>query len=183
MNSEKDEVYLEGDNFVVRSLRRSDLTSEYLSWMNDTEITKHLESGRDGYTMKDLVNYFENQSESSYQVYAIVDKKSSKHIGNLTFSPINQKYNRTGLGGIIGDKKYWGSSGAFVEAMQLLIDFGFKVRKFHKIHSGVSLLNVPCIIASKKVKFQEEGYLVDHMKYPDGSYVDTMVFGQINPYE
>ena len=182
MTSNIDQVHLEGENFIVRSLRRSDVTERYLGWMNDQEITQHLESGRNGYTMEELISYFENQSESTYQVFAIIDKNNDKHIGNLTFNPISLKHNNTGLGGIIGDKKYWGKSGAFVESMRLLIDYGFKVRKFHKIHSGVSLLNVPCIIASKKVKFLEEGFRKDHMRYPDGNYTDVMIFGQINPY-
>ena len=182
MTNYKDKVFLEGENFVVRSMRPSDLTKKYLGWMNDIEITKHLESGGDGYTMKQLESFFKNQSQSTYQIFAIIDKFKNKHIGNLTFNPISVKHNQTGLGGIIGDKEYWGSSGAFVESMNLLIEYGFKSLKFHKIFSGVSILNIPCIIASKKVKFVEEGYRKDHLRYPDGKYTDLIVFGQINPY-
>ena len=182
MSANIDPVYLEGEYFDVRSLRRSDLNESYLGWMNDLEITQHLESGRNGYNMEELVAFYENQSESTYLVFAIVEKKTDKHIGNLTFNPINIIHNHTGLGGIIGDKDYWGKSGAFVEAMRLLIEYGFKVKKFNKIHSGVSMLNVPCIIASKKVKFLEEGYRKEHVRYPDGKYVDIRVFGQTNPY-
>ena len=182
MTSNIDEVYLEGEDFIVRSLRQSDLTKRYLGWMNDPEITQHLETGENGSSMEELVSYFENQSESTYQTFAIIDKHNDKHIGNLSLNPISLKHNQIGLGGIIGDKEYWGSTGAFVESMRLLIEYGFTVLKFHKIHSGVSMFNIPCIIASKKVKFLEEGYRKDHMRYPDGSYADVMIFGQINPY-
>ena len=33
-----------------------------------------------------------------------------------------------------------------------------------------------------KVKFLEEGYRKEPVRYPDGKYVDIMVFGQTNPY-
>ena len=182
MPTKLDELYLEGDHFVVRDLYRSDLNKTYLGWLNDIEITQHLGWEEGIYSMEKLVSYYEGQSESTYQIFAIIDKEKDKHIGNLTFNPINIRHNHTGLGGIIGDKDYWGKSGAFVEGMRLLIEYGFKVRKFKKIYSGVTVLNVPCIIASKKTGFIEEGYLKEHHLYPDGKYVDAIAFGQINPY-
>lgn len=172
---------LQGENFDVKSLTRADLTDRYLEWLNDPEITQHLESGRNGYSKQELIQYFENQSPSTYQIFGIFDRTNNLHIGNLTWNPINVVHNHAGLGGIIGCRNYWGKSNAFVESMRLLIRHGFTDRGFRKIYSGVSERNVPCIIASKKVGFIQEGCRKSHMRYPDGTYADVYIFGIMNP--
>jgi len=169
---------LESENFYLRILKMSDLNKKYLSWLNDKEITQYLENPKEKYTKKDLLNYYKQKNYKKKLIFAIIDKKNNKHVGNVGLNPIDEKNKKTGLGGLIGDKKYWGSS-AFTESMVLLINYSFKVRKFIKIESGVYENNAPCIIASKKVGFKLEGIRKKNAIIY-GKPCDTYLFGITN---
>ena len=171
-------VFLENNNYIVRTIEKADLNERYLGWLNDPEIIRYLEVP-ENYTMKMLHEYYDSLDDNSRLLFAIIDRKSNQHIGNLTLNPISIANNNTGLGGIIGEKKYWGTP-AFVESMELLMEYAFKIRKFHKILSSVVDKNVPCIIASRKVGFQVEGIRRQHIKLMNGQYSDVYVFGKIN---
>ena len=172
-------VFLENNNYIVRTIERADLNERYLGWLNDPEVIKYMNMP-ENYSMKMLHEYYESLDDNSHLLFAIIDRKSKQHIGNLTLKPISIANNNTGLGGIIGEKKYWGTT-AFVESMVLLMDYAFKIRKFHKIFSGVFVKNVPCIIASRKVGFEIEGIRRQQVKLRNGQYSDVYVFGKINP--
>lgn len=175
-------VRLEGKKFILRTIERADLTPRYLAWMNDPEVTRYLESGQDGYTMAQLEEYFDSLDDWTHLLFAIVHKESGLHVGNLSLNQISKTHNRASLGGIIGERGFWGSSGAFVEGMRLLLEHAFKERKFNRIHSGVVIENVPCIVAAIKVGFVQEGVLKSHWRSRDGQYLDIMLYGQVNPY-
>ncbi len=171
-------IKLESDNFYLRILTLKDLNTKYLSWLNDKEVTQYLENPKLKYTKKDLLNYFKEIDYEKKMIFAIIDKKNNKHVGNVGLNPIDEKNKKTGLGGLIGEKKYWGSS-AFTESMKLLIDYAFEVRKFIKIESGVYENNAPCIIASKKVGFKLEGIRKKN-SIINGKPCDTYLFGITN---
>ena len=174
-------VFLEGKEFIVRTLERSDLTPRYLGWLTDPEINRFLESSRDSYTMEQLEGDFHALDDSTHLLFAIVHKASDQHVGNLSFNPISRTHRRTGMGGIIGERAFWGTR-AFVEGMQLLMEYGFRERQFSKICCGMVLENIPCIVAAKKVGFVQEGLQKSHWRNRDGTYSDLMLFGKLNPY-
>ena len=120
----------------------------------------------------DLPEYLKNKDFMSvcneYTDKAILNKQKS----------IDERNKRAGLGGLIGEKKYWGST-AFTEGMELLIEYAFNERKFLKIESGVYENNAPCIIASKKVGFKLEGIRKCNAII-NGKPCDTYLFGIIN---
>ena len=172
------DLRLDGNNFYLRNLRFNDINKNYLSWLNDKKITQYLYNPKKKYLRKDLIKYFKEIDFNRKMIFAIIDKKNNKHVGNMGLSPIDVENQKTGLGGIIGDKKYWGSS-AFVEGLKLLIDYAFEVRKFIKVESGVTENNVPCIIASEKDGLKFEGIrkktlIIDNISY------DTYLFGITN---
>lgn len=174
-------VLLEGKEFIVRTLERSDLTPRYLGWLTDPEINRFLDSSRDRYTMEQLEGDFNALDDATHLLFAIVHKASGQHIGNLSFSPISLAHRRTGMGGIIGERAFWGTR-ANVEGMSLLMEYGFRVRQFSKIHCGVVLENIPSIIGAKKVGYVQEGLLKSHWRNRDGTYSDLILFGKLNPY-
>jgi len=169
---------LVGKEFYLRPLHSKDLNKKYLSWMNDKRVTQFLYKPKSKYTLKDLKKYFKEVDFNKKMIFAIINIKSEEHIGNMTLNPIDIKNKKTGLGGIIGEKKYWGTK-AFVESMNLLIKYVFDVRKFIKIESGVYENNVPCIIASKKVGFELEGIKKNDVIINKKS-IDTYLFGIVS---
>lgn len=171
-------ITLVGKNFYLRVLNLKDVNKKYLSWLNDKKVTQYLENPKKKYTKKDLIKYVKEINFNKKMIFAIIDKKNDKHVGNVGLNPIDEKNKRVGLGGLIGEKKYWGST-AFTEGMELLIQYAFNERKFLKIESGVYENNAPCIIASKKVGFKLEGIRKCNAII-NGKPCDTYLFGIIN---
>ena len=167
-----------GKEFYLRPIQPKDINKTYLSWMNDKSITQYLFQPKRKYTLNDLKNYFKSVDYNKKMVFTIITKKNDEHIGNMTLNPIDIDNKKTGLGGIIGNKKYWGTN-AFTESMNLLIDYAFNIRKFIKIESGVYENNVPCIIASKKSGFKLEGIRKKNIIINNKS-IDTYLFGIVN---
>ena len=82
---------LESENFYLRILKMSDLNKKYLSWLNDKEITQYLENPKEKYTKKDLLNYYKQINYKKKLIFAIIDKKNNKHVGNVGLNPIDEK--------------------------------------------------------------------------------------------
>src|ERR1700691_4801026 len=106
-------------------LERSHLTAEYLSWLNDPEVTRYMETGTFPTTAEDLERFFRSVTGSREQVaFAIVHKESGKHVGNVKLGPIHWVHRGATLGIMIGDKKFWGQ-GLGEDATRLAVEYGF----------------------------------------------------------
>ena len=172
-------IILEGEKFIVKSFEKKYVSKQYLSWMNDKKITQYLHNPQIKYSLNDLKKYYANSDFNKKILFAVIDKKKNKHIGNMTLNPIDIKNKKAGLGGIIGDKRYWGST-AFVDSLKLLIDYAFNKRDFIRIESSVNENNVACIIASKKAGFKLEGIKKKDIIINNKLVCDTYIFGIIN---
>ena len=130
VNKKLSSIKLQGKNFYLRVLQLKDINKRYLSWMNNKEVNQYLASPKTKYSRKDLLDYFNKIHFNKKIVFAIIDNKNKKHVGNIALNPIDEVNKRTAIGGLIGEKKYWGTT-AFTESMRLLIDYVFNVRKFN----------------------------------------------------
>ena len=83
------------------------------------------------------------------------------------------------LGITIGDKAYWGQ-GYGREAVQHLVDYGFRHHNLHKIWLEVHARNERAIGAYRACGFVEEGRLREHV-WSDGAYDDLVVMGVLRP--
>jgi UDP-4-amino-4,6-dideoxy-N-acetyl-beta-L-altrosamine N-acetyltransferase len=75
------------------------------------------------------------------------------------------------------DKKHCGS-GFGKQAMKQLIDFGFEEVGLHKIWGMVFDFNIGALEMYKKIGFEVEGKLREHL-YRDGKYYDVYFIGII----
>ena len=178
VNKKLSSIKLQGKNFHLRVLQLKDINKRYLSWMNDKEVNQYLASPKTKYSRKDLLDYFNKIHFNKKIVFAIIDNKNKKHVGNVALNPIDEVNKRTAIGGLIGEKKYWGTT-AFTESMSLLIDYVFNVRKFIKIDAGAYEINGPCIVATKKVGFKLEGISKKNVII-NGKCQDIYQFGLVN---
>jgi RimJ/RimL family protein N-acetyltransferase len=152
------------------------LNDRYLSWLNDHEVTRYLETGVFPATQQDLEKYYESITGTSNQVLlAIVDKASNAHIGNIKLGPINWIHRRSLLGILIGDKSFWGK-GVGLEAMRLMVEYGFCRLNLHRIYLAVFAENEAGVRLYEKVGFKVEGRFRDDM-FQDGTYKDRLWMG------
>lgn len=168
--------YLVGENLYLRPLEESDIGEEYLSWVNDPEVTRYMETGRFPVPLLNLRTHFERfQKSNTDLIFAIVDRAADQHIGNVTLYLINWVHRTAHIAIMIGRKDFWGKGYAF-EAWSLLIEYAFQRLGLRKIIAGAIAGNEASIRALKKLGFKVEGTMRQQV-FMDCEYRDGILFG------
>ena len=129
-------VPLETERLRLERLSTKFCTSTYVSWMNDPEVIKYLDSGGD-YTLEKLEDFLKGVESKDMLFWAIVDKGLDKHIGNIKIDPFSIMHHRGEYGILIGDKTAWGK-GYAKEASIEVINYCFKNLNMKKVTLGAS---------------------------------------------
>src|SRR3972149_1107027 len=103
----QDRRILTGEKLYPRPLEDSDIGDEYLSWVNNPEVTRYLETGKAPVSLPDLHRYLERfQNSKTDFIFAIVDKRSGRFIGNVTLNRINWTHRTADTGLMIGRMEF-----------------------------------------------------------------------------
>jgi RimJ/RimL family protein N-acetyltransferase len=130
---------------------------KYTEWINDMEVSAGMVFSSSIITPAMEREVLEKLSNSNKD-FAIIDKEKDELIGNIGFPRIDP-LNRIGeIGLFIGNKEYWGK-GYGVEAIKLILDYGFNILNLHNIYLRVYSYNKQAIRCYKKVGFKEVGRL------------------------
>ena len=168
--------FLKGQRLYLRLLEESDLEEEYISWLNDHEVTRYLETGKFPSTPEEIRDYLARFQDSKTDlIFAIVDRESEQHIGNVTLNRINWTHRTADTGLMIGRKAFWGKGHAF-ETWSLIIEYAFQRLGLRKITAGAVVDNGAAVATLEKLGFKVEGtrrqqFLVD------GDYRDAVLMG------
>src|SRR5688572_6748818 len=96
------DIMLHTENLVLRPMTESDVSDAYISWMNDEEITRFLESRFQKYTKDDLYDFIKKiQCDTTQYLFGIFLKDTLQHIGNIKLGPINLYHNHAEIGLLI----------------------------------------------------------------------------------
>jgi len=167
-------MFLEGELIYLRALERDDIGSEYLSWVNDELIMKYLDSPFPS-TIEDLFSYYDDVKDGNDNIFfAVIEKKTGKHVGNAKIGPIHWIHRRTGFGRIIG-KEYW-SKGFGQEISKLLIKYIFDQLNLNRIIEHNISDNIKAVESNIKSGLDNEGKIKSYV-YADGEYKDVVIVG------
>ena len=168
--------FAEGSLVLLRPLERADLNEQYLGWLNDPEVTRYTETGTFPTTAEDLENFYRSVTGSKNDViFAIVDKKSGRHVGNVKLGPIHWLHRSAILGILIGEKEFWGK-GIGLEATRLVVEYGFNRLNLHRIELGVFAEHKAAVRCYEKAGFKIEGHMRQDL-FHDGEYKDRIWMG------
>jgi len=165
---------LKGERITLGPVKKEYIES-YLKWFNDPEITQYLSMFRPFTRMmeEDWIENLKNRDDTI--VFAVLiheDNNVEKLIGNCGLHAIDWK-NRVGeVGIIIGEKEYQGK-GYGTEAMELLLDYGFKTVNLNRIQLRVYEFNSRAINSYNKIGFVEEGRMRQAI-FINGEYHDII---------
>lgn len=169
---------LDSERLVYRPLGLSHCTDEYVSWLNNPEVYRYLETGGN-YKITDLEQYLKSvESNSEILFWAIHLKSNGKHIGNIKIDPINRRHGLGEYGIMMGDTLEWGK-GYAKEASITIIDHCFNDLNIRKITLGVVEPNVSAVELYKKLGFEIEGVYKQHGLY-EGKYLDIIRMALFN---
>jgi [ribosomal protein S5]-alanine N-acetyltransferase len=167
---------VQGSRVCLRPLAREDLNARYLSWLNDPDVTRYMETGTFPTTAQDLEKFYNEVTGTRNQVIlAVADQKSGQHIGNVKLGPIHWIHRCATFGIMIGEKKFWGR-GAGLEATRLMVEYGFDRLNLRRIDLGVCAEHDAAVRCYERVGFKVEGRMRESL-IRDGKYVDRLWMG------
>ena len=164
---------LRGERVHLRPLTEADATAAYVSWLNDPETTRYMESGRRVETVESIREYirkYEGRTDALF--LAIILNEGNVHVGNIKLEPINWTHRHATLGIMIGAPEARGK-GLGGEVILLTLAHAFRTMGLHRVDLGVTSDNLPGIRCYRKVGFVEEGRLRESTLRERG-YVDVL---------
>lgn len=163
---------LQGNLIYLRPIQITDVNETYLNWINSPEINFGLVTR--SATMEELKQYVQKKIETpNCYFFAICDKNTSKHIGNIKLDFYDPSAKVIELGILIGEKNYWGK-GIGYEAGKLVIDYAFSNLDIRKIWAAVYSNNPASKRMFEKLGFKIEGIQKEHICI-NGQYLDKLL--------
>ncbi len=168
-------IISKGKKVILRPLSVKD-APRFCQWLADREVTKFLSFyEKNPPTIKEEQDWLKKARRDKNNFRLAVDTIDGVHIGTVGLDEIDQSNKRAEYGIFIGDKKYWGQ-GYGSEAGRLIVDYGFKKLKLHRIFLQVIAYNIRGIKSYKKIGFRIEGRSRQHV-WRDGYWHDKIWMG------
>jgi len=168
---------LRGKKVILRPIQSTYLRW-FLSWFNTPGVIDHFKFYLP--ITKDLkerwIKELTEQKKTFFVIVPIDEPGPEKEpVGTCGFFNFRCQDTICHFGVIITEKARW-QKGYGVEAIQLLVDYGFNTLKLHKIESSVLASNKPAIRLHEKTGFVREGVKREHICI-DGRYLDLILYG------
>lgn len=160
------------DNIELRPLYEDNVTEEYVSWLNDHEITKYTEARYCHHTLKSVRDFVRRCNLSDTVVFLGIFYEG-RHIGNIK-SDINHLHKNAGIGIIIGDRTLHGK-GIGTSVITAFCDYLASDHKIYKINAGAYASNVSSIKVFQKAGFDIEYTKCKHIINHLGDRVDVIM--------
>lgn len=169
---------IESERLILRPVALSDCNESYIRWMNDEETNRYMETRWNVQNLETITSFVREirASDDSY-LFAIVEKQSARHIGNIKIGPIHKRYHYANISYFIGEKEFRGR-GLATEAIRAVCQFGFQVLNLHRIQAGVIEGNDASARALASCGFRLEGRLADKFVV-SGKYADHLIYGLV----
>ncbi len=160
----------------LRLVTLEDCTDGYVGWLNDEEVTRYLETRWYPQTRETIRDYVRGMldSRSSY-LFAIVERSSGRHVGNLKIGPIDPHHSHADVSYFIGERSVWGR-GYATDAIRVASEIAFERLGLHRLQAGVYEGNRASARALVKAGFVEEARFRGQLRGPEG-WEDHLVFG------
>jgi ribosomal-protein-alanine N-acetyltransferase len=146
-------------------------SENYVSWMNDSDITRFLESRwkyQSDESVKQYIQYM-NDSPNNF-LFGIFIKETEQHIGNIKIGSIDWVHRFGDVGLLIGERSFWGKGYATI-AIEHVAEIAFTVLNLNKLWAGIYEGNEGSYKAFLKVGWNDAGLLKNH-RYSGGKYVN-----------
>ena len=159
-----------GDRIYLSPRNPEDLET-FTKWMNDFQVTDY--TGRSGYltTLGDEKEYLEN-NRGTDGVFVIVTLDGDKMIGTVGLEDFNWINRTATLGIFIGDENYR-NNGYGTEAINLILEYGFKYKNLQNIKLDLIELNERALRCYQKCGFKEYGRR-RKCRFINGKYYDSI---------
>jgi RimJ/RimL family protein N-acetyltransferase len=169
------EIVLDGPRIRLRRIRRSDAES-IQRYAKDKEISRYTFIPHP-YRLENAYEFIKNTHKwfrkGSTISLGMEWKETGEIIGMISLMRINLRSRNAELGYWLA-KKYWGQ-GITLEAVRLILKYGFKELKLVRIYARVFHPNTASTRVLKKAGFTQEGYF-RKAEYHHRRWMDSFSF-------
>ena len=146
----------------------------YLMWLQDSEVTKFLEVGRNPpKTLEQLQKYVRSVADHETAFLTGIFTNDGDHIGNIKVE-LDAENSRAEIGLLLGEKEHWGQ-GIGTKAISMMSDYIISELKIRKILAGIYADNLGSIKAFQKAGYSQEARITKYW-YRDGRYYDQLIY-------
>jgi len=153
------------------------LKIQYLSWMNDREVTKYCFRD-DFYDTNKKLDYIEQSfirfTQEHTKGFFIKYLPFNLFVGTITLNDIDTVNRNLKMGIMIGEKQLWRKAIGF-KSFSILIRYVFNELKFHCVYGVTDFKNAAMIKLFEKLNFRRTGY-IRHRYFYNGEYRDIFEF-------
>lgn len=169
-------MIIKGNRINLRKLKQSDAKSIY-KHVNDLEIIRYTLMPWP-YKKKDAESFIpythsQMKKKEAYEL-GIEWKETGEVIGMIGLMKIDLENKKAEIGYWLG-KEYW-RKGIMSEAGAMMLRFGFKELKLHRVYAKIFHPNKPSAKFLESLGFQYEGRLRQSIKRR-GKWMDDLVYG------
>ncbi len=158
-------------------LTADNVTSEYVSWLNDEEVVRYTEV-RGKQDLAAAREYVRTANETDNSAIWRIMSDDDVHVGNIRLSNIRFLHQRAEVALLIGARNYWGK-GIGTSAIELASRFGFDELQLHKLTAGIMAQNIGSRIAFERAGYHCEATFRDHAVF-EGEFCDTLAMAKFN---
>lgn len=141
-------------NLTIKILnKKKDVTSSWINWLNDKEITKYSRQKNTKHTKKKQFEYLKKTTNSKYNLlYGIF--LNNKHVGNIEFSKIDNKTKTCEIKFLMGEKKLW-NKGFMSFAVNKALNIIFSKYDLASVYGGCNMNNIGSVKVFEKNLFKK----------------------------
>lgn len=146
---------------------------KFTEWMNDFQVTDYTGRTSQIITYANEKEYLESAEKNiEKKTFNIVNLEDNKLLGTVGLEHINWVERSAVLGIFIGDKDFR-SHGYGTEAIQLLLEYGFKYLNLHSIRLDLLSINERAHKCYLKCGFKDTGFSREEI-FLNGKYYDKL---------
>ncbi len=164
------------ERLFFRALNKNDVSERYISWLNDPEVNRYLETRFVTQTLESCRRFvLEMERDPFSHLFGIFDKVTLDHIGNIKLGFINTNHQSGQLSLFVGEKAYW-RKGYATESIRRITQWGFDELGLDRIEAGCYDKNVGSLRAFLKVGYSVEVFFRNSV-VSDGQRVGSFWLG------
>jgi [ribosomal protein S5]-alanine N-acetyltransferase len=177
-NNDFQHVEIETIRLVIRVFRPEDITSTYLSALNDAEIVGLTEARHRKWDYDSAASFvIKSTNVGESLLLGVFLKSGDEPIGNIRLFNFHAVHHRAELSFLFYDKKRWGN-GYATEALDRTIEYAFEDLGLHRVHADFYESNAASRRIFEKLGFKCEGRYADHF-FVNNSYQDSIRVAKI----
>lgn len=166
---------LVGRKVLLRPFQQSDITSEYISWLNDPDVVRYSNQRFVTHTELSCLKYLETFLNTSNLFFSVRTKADDLAVGTMT-AYVSVPHGTADIGILIGQKSVWGT-GVGQDAWDTLLNWLIDQRRVRKVTAGTLSSNKAMIVIMERSGMHREA-VRPKQEMLDGEPVDLHYYGK-----